>query len=87
MTTKPSSTLNTIISDITKIRQQNRFLTVIFSNLNKEKVDGCVDRLTIALEKFNVNTSNFTFYTRLTFLHRSETICAKPEHWRMCRSN
>jgi len=50
-----------IISDITKIRRQNRLLTVIFSNLNKDKVDGCVDRLTIALEKFNVNVSNFNF--------------------------
>ena len=50
-----------IISDITKIRRQNRLLTVIFSNLNKDKVNGCVDRLTIALEKFNVNVSNFNF--------------------------
>jgi len=55
------STLKTIVSDLTKIQNQNRLLIVIFSNLNKEKVDGCVDRLAIALEKFNVIISNLTF--------------------------
>jgi len=49
--------MKTIISDITKIRRQNRLLMVIFSNLNKGKVDGCVGRLAVALEKFNVNIS------------------------------
>jgi len=61
-----SSTLKAIISDVTKIRRQNRLLVVIFSNLNKEKVDGCVGRLTVALEKFNVNIFCFTFDPRLT---------------------
>jgi len=56
------STLKTIVSDLTKIQNQNRLLIVIFSNLNKEKVDGCVDRLAIALEKFNVIISNLTFH-------------------------
>ena len=51
------STLNTIISDITKIRRQNRMVTTIFSSLNKGKVDGCVGRLTVALDKFKVNIS------------------------------
>ena len=55
------STLKTIVSDLTKIQNQNRLLIVIFSNLNKEKVDGCVDRLAIALEKFNVNVSYLHF--------------------------
>ena len=55
------STLKTIVSDLTKIQNQNRLLIVIFSNLNKEKVDGCVDRLAIALEKFNVIIFNLTF--------------------------
>jgi len=32
---------------------------VAFSILNKGKVDGCVDRLAVALEKFGVNLSNF----------------------------
>ena len=54
------STLNKIFSDVSQIRRQNRFLTVAFSNLNKDKVDGCVDRLTVALEKFSVNISNLT---------------------------
>jgi len=48
------STLHTIISDLNEIRSQNRILMVIFSNINKAKVDGCVDRLTVALEKFHV---------------------------------
>jgi len=39
---------------------------IIFSNLNKGKVDGCVDRLTIALEKFNVGVPYFTFNKVLT---------------------
>jgi len=39
---------------------------IIFSNLNKGKVDGCVDRLAIALEKFNVSILYFTFDARLT---------------------
>jgi len=55
------STLKTIVCDLTKIQNQNRLLIVIFSNLNKEKVDGCVDRLAIALEKFNVIIFNSTF--------------------------
>jgi len=50
-----------IIFDITKIRRQNRVLMIIFSNLNKGKVDGCVSRLTVALEKFNVNVSYLHF--------------------------
>jgi len=59
--------LKTIISDLTKIQNQNRLLIVIFSNLNKDKVDDCVDRLTVALEKFNVIISNSTLNPRLTF--------------------
>ena len=39
---------------------------IIFSNLNQGKVDECVGRLTIALEKFNVNISYFTFDAQLT---------------------
>ena len=75
-----------ISSDITKIRRQNRLLTIIFSNLNKDKVDGCVDRLTVALEKFNVNISNIILKYDLP-LHRLETICVKLGHSKMCRSN
>jgi len=61
------STLNAIISDLGQIRRQNRLLKVAFSNLNKEKVDGCVDRLAVALEKFGVNISNFAPNTQFTF--------------------
>ena len=61
------STLKTIVSDLIEIRNQNRLLIVIFSNLNKEKVDGCVDRLAIALDKFKAITFNLTFNARLTF--------------------
>ena len=61
------STLETIASDLTKIRNQNRLLIIIFSNLNKDKVDGCVDRLAVALEKFNVIISDPNGEARLTF--------------------
>ena len=60
-------TLKTIVSDLTKIQSQNRLLVVIFSNLNKDKVDECVDRLAVALEKFQVNVFASTFDARLTF--------------------
>jgi len=59
--------LKTIVSDLTKIQNQNRLLIVIFSNLNKDKVDGCVDRLAVALEKFNVIISDLAVGARLTF--------------------
>ena len=42
-------------------------LIIIFSNLNKDKVDGCVDQLAVALEKFNVIIADSTFEARLTF--------------------
>jgi len=61
------STLETIASDLTKIQNQNRLLIIIFSNLNKDKVDGCVDRLAVALEKFNVIISDPNREARLTF--------------------
>jgi len=54
------SVLNTIISDLTQICGQKRLLMVIFSSLNKEKIDRCVDRLAVALEKFNVYISSLT---------------------------
>jgi len=59
------STLKTIVSDLTKIQNQNRLLIIIFSNLNKDKVDGCMDRLAVALEKFQVSISDSIFDTRL----------------------
>ena len=61
------STLKTVVSDLINIRNQNRLLLVIFSNVNKDKVDGCVDRLAAALDKFNVILSNSTLYALLTF--------------------
>jgi len=54
------STLNTIFSDLRQIRRQNRLLTVAFSNLNRDKIDGYMARLTVSLEKFGVNISNVT---------------------------
>jgi len=53
-TTQLFRTLKTIVSDLTKIQDQNRLLVVIFSNLNKDKLDGCMDRLAVALERFQV---------------------------------
>jgi len=61
------STLTTIVFDLNKIRNQNRWLIIIFSNLNKDKVEGCVNRLAFALEKFKVIIAELAFDARLTF--------------------
>jgi len=81
------STLETIASDLTKIQNQNWLLIIIFSNLNKDKVDGCLDRLTVALEKFSVIISDSNLRDTTYLLHRLETIYAKLEHLRTCRSS
>ena len=52
-----------ILSELTQIRRQNRVLLITFSNLNKEKIDECVDRLAVALEKFNVNYFKPTLFS------------------------
>ena len=53
------STLKTINEELDEIAAQRRWKLGIFSDLNTMAVDGCLDRLTTALEKFKVcPTSN-----------------------------
>ena len=48
------STLETINKDLDKITAQGRWKIGIFSNINTKAVDGCLERLSSALEKFKV---------------------------------
>ena len=47
-------TLETIKEDLDKITAQGRWKIGIFSDLNTKAVDGCLYRLSTALEKFKV---------------------------------
>ena len=49
-----TSALETIVTNLNEIKSQNRWLLFLFKDLNKSKVDDCLNRLAIALEKFNV---------------------------------
>ena len=48
------STLNIINEELDKITAQGPWLVGIYSDLNTSAVDGCLDRLSTALEKFKV---------------------------------
>ena len=48
------STLETINKDLDEIAAQGRWKLGIFSDLNTTAVDGCLDRLSIALENLKV---------------------------------
>ena len=48
------STLETINMDLDEIAAQGRWKLGIFSDLNMTVVDGCLNRLSTALEKFKV---------------------------------
>ncbi len=48
------STLESIVDSLNEIKAQNRWLLILFRDLNKSKIDDCVDRLSAALERFNV---------------------------------
>ena len=48
------STLRTINEELDKITRQRPWLLGIYSDLNMSAVDGCLDRLSTALEKFKV---------------------------------
>ncbi|KAK7022328.1 hypothetical protein R3P38DRAFT_1116689 [Favolaschia claudopus] len=51
---KLQAILDTILADVQKIKDQKKWLLLIFRNLNKERVDRCVARLNAALQQFNV---------------------------------
>ncbi|KAK7029898.1 hypothetical protein R3P38DRAFT_2775341 [Favolaschia claudopus] len=46
--------LDNILLDIAKIKAQKKILLLFFHNLNKDRVDRCVNRLKAALEQFTV---------------------------------
>ncbi|KAJ7484974.1 hypothetical protein B0H11DRAFT_2231178 [Mycena galericulata] len=48
-------TLNNILEDLNEIKQQRKFLVILFRAINKDKVDKCVSRVNVALEQFNVS--------------------------------
>ena len=48
------STLETINKDLDEIAAQGRWKLGIFSDLNTRAVDGCLDRLSTAIENFKV---------------------------------
>jgi hypothetical protein len=47
-------TLETIMGHLNEIKSQNRWLIAFFKGVNQSKLDDCINRLTFALEKFNV---------------------------------
>ena len=48
------STLETINKDLDEIAAQGRWKLGIYSDLNMTVVDGCLDRLSTAIENFKV---------------------------------
>ncbi|KAK7029846.1 hypothetical protein R3P38DRAFT_2524387 [Favolaschia claudopus] len=50
------SILDNILLDVGKIKAQKKWLLLFFHNLNKDRVDRCVGRLTGALEQFTVRS-------------------------------
>ncbi|KAF7362278.1 hypothetical protein MVEN_00574300 [Mycena venus] len=50
------SLLDIIIADLTKIKEQKKWLLVFFRTMNKERIDKCKERLNAALEQFNVGS-------------------------------
>ncbi|KAF8208365.1 P-loop containing nucleoside triphosphate hydrolase protein [Mycena galopus ATCC 62051] len=48
------STLNSISKDLIEIKKQNKFILLFFRNLNKDKINGCVDQMDAALKQFSV---------------------------------
>ena len=48
------STLEMINKDLDEITAQGRWKIGIFSDINTKAVDGCLERLSSALEKFKV---------------------------------
>ncbi|KAF9060737.1 hypothetical protein BDP27DRAFT_1452565 [Rhodocollybia butyracea] len=47
--------LDSIITDLNKLKQQNKLLLVFFRDMNKDAVSKCVNRLNAALEQFGMS--------------------------------
>ena len=52
-----NSTLGTINQDLTEISLQKRWAIAIYKELNANKLEDCIRRLSTALERFKVHTS------------------------------
>ncbi|KAJ7644549.1 hypothetical protein FB45DRAFT_735694 [Roridomyces roridus] len=48
------SLLDEILVDVNKIKEQKKWLLLFFRNINQEVLDRCAERLTVALEQFDV---------------------------------
>ena len=48
------STLETIKQDLTAISAQGKLVVVIYRELNADKLEDCINRLSVALERFKV---------------------------------
>ena len=53
------STLETINEDLDEIAAQGRWKLGIFSDLNTRAVDGCLEHLSSAIEKFKVCSTSY----------------------------
>jgi len=56
------STLTMINKELTEVREQNRWLTVFYKDLNMSPVESCLNRLSTSLEKFKVCLCKYHVY-------------------------
>ncbi|KAK7022338.1 hypothetical protein R3P38DRAFT_3195718 [Favolaschia claudopus] len=54
---KLQAILDNILADVRKIKEQKKWLLFFFRDLNKDRVERCVDRLNAALQQFNARFS------------------------------
>jgi hypothetical protein len=67
-----------IDKELTEIRKQNEWLHGLYKDLNMEAVEGCLDQLSAAHEKFTVRSARGSV-GRLRFtLSSLLTICVAP---------
>jgi len=70
------SNLEKVARDLKEIKDQSRWLTFFFKNLNKSKIEDCISRLQEALEKFRVcRLSNYPSLP-IKILYRCHVNCA-----------
>ena len=46
--------MKTITNELTKVHEQNGWLTALYTDINKNAVETCLDRLSTAVERFMV---------------------------------
>ena len=77
-----ASALGIIMNNLDEIKSQNRWHFFFFREVNKSKIDDCLNRLGSALERFNVRVLDIINVTNFSTYKRSLTICVVP---RLCR--